>query len=453
MNVTQSESHFQGAAVSTPVPGALVVFSRDVPLYRLVTLPVGKPLVLGREDLGGNPVPDDRCSREHAELSWANGHFVVTDRESRNGTFLNGVAVKGTVTADDGAVLRLAHTVLLLVADLRPFLTRHVTTGEFVIGPRLQEVLDRVVVARQRDSHLLVLGETGSGKELIARRFHEAGEKRGPFIPVNCAAIPAATAEQQLFGAAKGAYTDARADHEGFFLKADGGVLFLDEIAELNLEVQAKLLRTIQSGEVQRLGENTPRKVNVCVVAASHQNLRHAIERGTFREDLYFRLFQSELTVPPLRERREEMPWLMHAVIEAASRTLHATVVEAALLRPWPGNVRELVGYTRRASDTAKNQQSPAVRAEHLDSTAGMRATTPPAATAGTPAAAAAPRAKPVTGRYEAFTREQLETAMKSAGSIAATARSLNLHRTQLYRLLKTHGLINTDATEEVDEA
>ncbi len=422
----------------------------------LETLPVGRPLVLGREDLGGNPVPDDRCSREHADLSWANGQFVVTDRESRNGSFLDGVQFRGTRTASDGAVLRLAHTVMLLLADLRPYLTRHVTTGEFVIGPRMQEVLDRVVVARQRDSHLLVLGETGSGKELIARRFSEAGERRGPFIAVNCAAIPAATAAQQLFGAARGAYTDARANHEGFFLVADGGVLFLDEIAELDLDVQATLLRTIQSGEVQVLGENTPRHVEVCVVAASHQNLKQAIERGTFREDLYFRLFQSELKVPPLRERREEMPWLMQSVVEAASRTLHASIVEAALLRHWPGNVRELLAQTQRATETAGRQDSAAVRVEHLDVEAGVRrASAPAGATSGVvaaaTAAATAPRARPVTGRYESFTREQLEAALQSCGSIAAAARSLNLHRTQLYRLLRTHGLINNDAVEEAD--
>jgi DNA-binding NtrC family response regulator len=448
MSVTQSESHFQSAAVSNPVPGALVVFSRQASLYRLVTLPVGRPLVLGREDLGGNPVPDDRCSREHAELSFANGRFTVTDRESRNGTFLDGVQVKGTVSAGDGAVLRLAHTVMLLVADLRPYLTGHVATGEFVIGPTLQQVLDRVVVARHRDAHLLVLGETGSGKELIARRFSEAGERRGPFVTVNCANIPAATAEQQLFGAARGAYTDARVDHEGFFLKADGGVIFLDEIAELDLAVQAKLLRTLQNGEVQRLGENAPRQVSVCVVAASHQDLRQAVDRGAFRQDLYFRLFASQLTVPPLRERREELPWLMQAVVEREGLSLHATLVEAALLRPWPGNVRELMAQTMRAADVARSKASGAVRAEHLEAEAGRRGAS--AAVVQAPVAAAKPR--PVTGRFESRTREQLEEALRSAGSVAAAARSLKMHRTQLYRELKNHGLMKSDAVEESGE-
>jgi transcriptional regulator with GAF, ATPase, and Fis domain len=446
MTVTRSESHFQGTASTAPVPGALVVFSRHTPLYRLVSLPEGRSVVLGREDVGGNPVPDDKCSREHAELGFANGRFTLTDRDSRNGTFLDGVPVKGTVTAGDGAVLRLAHTVLLLTADLRPYLTGHVAAGEFVIGPTLQQVLDWVVVARHRDSHLLVLGETGAGKELIARRFSEAGERRGPFVTVNCATVHAATAEQQLFGAVKGAYTDARSDHDGFFLKANGGVIFLDEIAELDLSVQAKLLRTLQNGEVQRLGENAPRKVEVCVVAASHQDLQLAVDRGAFREDLYFRLFASQLTVPPLRERREELPWLMQGPVEREGLTLHATVVEAALLRPWPGNVRELVAQMVRAADAARRSTSSAVRAEHLEPQAGQRKATPVAPPA---PAAPAPRPKALTGRAEAFTREQLEEALRTAGSIAAAARALSLHRTQLYRVLRSHGLVKADAVDE----
>ncbi|MEW5742517.1 MAG: sigma 54-interacting transcriptional regulator [Myxococcota bacterium] len=449
---TQSESVVESGARATPVPGALLVFSRRTPLYRPVVLTPGASHVVGREDLGGVAVPDERVSRQHAELRYADGRFQVRDLESRNGTFLDGQPVEGLSEARGGAVLRLAQTVLLLLDDLRPFLVSHVKDEAFVVGPTLQAVLDRAVVARSHDAHLLVRGESGSGKELVARRFHEAGNTKAPFLAVNCGTLQPTLAAGEFFGALKGSHSEAKQDRPGYLVAADGGTLFLDEIAELNLEVQATLLRAVETGEVLPLGASTPRKVTVHVVAASHKDLAAEVQAGRFREDLYFRLAQFKVALPPLRERREEVPWLMQRALDGQKLGLHATAVEAAMLRAWPGNVRELLSAVRSAGATATAAGSVVLRGEHLDADAGQSRETrttpgnphqPPAATPSTPKKSA-----------EHLTREQVEEALaKNAGNVSAAAASLGVHRTQLYRAMKRLGVLRGEdgSDEEAD--
>lgn len=462
---TQSESIVESEAVGAPVPGALVVFSARAPLYRPVVLTPGVSHVVGREDLGGVAVPDERVSRQHAELRYVGGVFHVRDLDSRNGTFLDGQPVKGAVEARGGAVLRLARTLLLLLDDLRPFLVGHVRSEGMVVGPRLQAVLDRAVVARTNDAHLLLRGESGAGKELVAHRFHEAGDAKAPFLAVNCATIQPTLAEGLLFGSVKGAYTEAKQDRDGYLTEVDGGVLFLDEIAELDLKVQAALLRAVESGEVLPVGASTPRKVSVRVVAASHKDLASEVQAGRFREDLYYRLAQFRVVLPPLRERGEEIPWLMALELEGQGLGLHVTAVEQALLRPWPGNVRELRSAVRSAGATAVTAGSDVVRAEHFDADAGRRHGADAAATA-RPARGGAEgaRAKSESGRpasegeprpaARTVTREQVEQALDAAGgNVSAAAKALGLWRTQLYREMKRLGLARPGTAPEGDEA
>ncbi|SDT95526.1 two-component system, NtrC family, response regulator/two-component system, NtrC family, nitrogen regulation response regulator GlnG/two-component system, NtrC family, response regulator AtoC [Verrucomicrobium sp. GAS474] len=212
-------------------------------------------------------------------------------------------------------------------------------------------------VARQ-PVPVLLLGETGTGKELIARALYRySGLKNQPFVPINCAAIPETLIESELFGHEKGAFTGAQARRIGRFQQASGGMLFLDEIGELPLPMQAKLLRVLQEKEIQPLGGNAAVKINVRIVAATHRNLEEEVAAGRFREDLYFRINIAPLYLPPLRERREDIPELVAFFLrrqaEEAGQPVHRVAPEALAWlrdRPWPGNVRELENTVKRAA-------------------------------------------------------------------------------------------------------
>src|SRR5262249_30230012 len=218
-----------------------------------------------------------------------------------------------------------------------------------------------------RGSTLHITGETGSGKELAARRFHETGPRPdGKFIAVNCATIPAALAERLLFGARKGAYSGADTDTEGYVQAAHGGSLFLDEVAELELAVQAKLLRVLETREVVPLGGSHGKKVDVRFCSATHGGLRARVADGRFREDLFFRIGRPEVRLPPLRERAEEIPWLVQAALEGA--TAHVSLVERALACAGRGNTRELALETREAARPAASEAGAEVQARPLAS-------------------------------------------------------------------------------------
>ncbi len=221
----------------------------------------------------------------------------------------------------------------------------------------IQRVLLRVEQVAATDSTVLILGETGTGKELIARAIHNSGSRRNrAMIKVNCAALPSSLIEAELFGHEKGAYTGAVNRQIGRFEAADGSTIFLDEIGDLPLELQAKLLRVIQEGQFERLGNPHPVDVDVRVIAATNRNLALAVKEGRFREDLYYRLNVFPISVPPLRERREDIPLLVWAMVEEFSRNFDKKIeriprksMEAMELYHWPGNIRELRNVVERA--------------------------------------------------------------------------------------------------------
>lgn len=429
-----------------PQPGLLLVFSESTPLFRPLAVTPGVPVRLGRDDVGGARVPDRRMSREHLELRFEAGVFHLEDLGSTNGSALDGRDFTGRVQARGGAVLRTSRTLFLLLDDVHDFLLAEVRREqlgrdgrEVVVGPSLRTALERAAQARQRDANLFIHGESGSGKELIAEHYHRAGSPRGPWCPLNSASLSSTLAEAQLFGTRRGTFTEAR-DSEGLVVAADGGVLFLDEIVELSAAAQAALLRVVQSGEVLTLGETKPRHVSVRFVTASHQDMRQRAADGRFREDLFFRLNQATVEVPPLRARREELPWLLQLEAEAGGVALHVSLVEEALLRPWPGNCRELRVELAAAVAEARRAQSSAVRATHLAPRAG-RALQPAEPRASTRAPEAAAPAGPWT-----ISREDLAAALAShGGNVSATARALDVHRNQLNRLRKRYGLASAD--------
>lgn len=221
----------------------------------------------------------------------------------------------------------------------------------------LQKVLDQIMLVAPSDASVLVLGESGTGKELIARAIHERSQRAsGPLVKVNCASIPRDLFESEFFGHVRGAFTGAIRDRVGRFELADGGTLFLDEVGEIPLDLQSKLLRVLQEGTFERVGEEKSRRVNVRVVAATNRELRREIEAGTFRQDLFFRLSVFPIELPPLRERREDIPLLIRHFIEQASKqarcgNLQLTAEQIRRLQAyaWPGNVRELQNVIERA--------------------------------------------------------------------------------------------------------
>jgi len=219
----------------------------------------------------------------------------------------------------------------------------------------------RLVAIAQRvaevDSAVLIIGESGVGKERLARFIHEASPRAsGPFVPVNCGALPDALFESELFGHARGAFTGALQERTGLFEAAHRGTLLLDEIGEMPLSLQVKLLRVLQDHEIRRVGENRQRRVDVRVIASTNRNLAEDMSQRRFRRDLYYRLRVVELPIPPLRERQEDLRGLAHMLLTRVARQMHRTVadytpqaLEQLLRYPWPGNVRELENAVERA--------------------------------------------------------------------------------------------------------
>jgi DNA-binding NtrC family response regulator len=408
-----------GGPDSSATPGLLLVWTGGEP--------AAVPLPLVREELEvdrNHPAfarrPDPRVSQRHAVVRCDEGGLIASECGSRNGTLVDGEPLLPGKPRRMGRVLRVGDSLLVPMRDLRPIERLGVRVrGERVEGPALQQALAGAEQAACSGSTLCIAGESGAGKEGIARAFHAAGTPEGRFVAVNCATIAEGVAERLLFGARRGAYSGADADVEGYLQAAAGGTLFLDEVAELSATVQAKLLRAVETGEVLPLGATRARHVALRFCSATHRDLRAQVALGKLREDLYFRIAYPLVAVPPLRVRPEEIAWLARAAASVApTLSIHVSLIEACLLRPWPGNVRELLAEARSAAQTALTDGARRVEARHLG------------AGAGSPLAAPAPEgARPSRALIEATLRQH-------HGNISAAARALHLHRTQLRRHL-----------------
>jgi DNA-binding NtrC family response regulator len=293
------------------------------------------------------------------------------------------------------------------------------------------------------DATVLVVGESGTGKELVARAIHTASARSaGPFIAVDCGAIAEGILESELFGHARGSFTGATGARRGLFEEAGGGTLFLDEIGDIGARIQGQLLRVLQEGEIRRVGESAPVKVDTRVVAATNKDLAEAVKAGKFREDLFYRLNVVSILIPPLRDRREDVPLLAehfaarHAGERGATITTQAR--EALIAYPWPGNVRELENAVARAlalnpGGTILPEDLPdAVREAHKPSAKPAVSSSPPLpATAPDPIPADRPSLDELTRRYaEVVLREQ-------GGNKTRAAELLGIDRKTLSRLLR----------------
>jgi DNA-binding NtrC family response regulator len=248
---------------------------------------------------------------------------------------------------------------------LRERVARHAASKQFIAGSAaMQDVLELAARVAPLDTTVLICGESGTGKEFIVRMIHDQSPRaNGPFVSINCAALTETLLESELFGHVRGAFTGAVRDKAGLFEVASNGTLFLDEIGEVAPTVQAKLLRALQEREIRRVGAERALKVNARVVAATNRDLRAAVTAGTFREDLYFRLGAFVITVPPLRDRREDIPLLVHDFVRRAAqrvkkdvRAVSADTMTALMNYSWPGNVRELEHAIERAVIVARGE-------------------------------------------------------------------------------------------------
>jgi transcriptional regulator with GAF, ATPase, and Fis domain len=325
---------------------------------RLVPLGDGK-IVVGSSADSGLRIVDPTVSGRHCEVQYERGRVFVRDLGSKNGTWLQGARiVAGELMV--GQSLRVGRTSLVLLegGDGRSASMDEALPG--VVGESLlvRSMARKVRLLAQSDLTVLVVGPTGSGKELVARALHALGPRReAPFVPQNCGALPENLVESELFGHERGAFTGALDARAGLFECANGGTLFLDEIGELPLGQQPKLLRVLESRQVRRVGGRSLLPVDVRVVAATHASLPELVAEGRFRRDLYYRLGEALVEVPPLEKRPEDIPLLVaHFLTELGLESRRSSIGAEAVpferlqARRYPGNVRELRNLVRRAS-------------------------------------------------------------------------------------------------------
>jgi DNA-binding NtrC family response regulator len=324
--------------------------------------------------------------------------------------------------------------------ELKRRLGKHQLVGAGAAMKKLTAQIDRVAVSETR---VCILGETGTGKELVARAIHEKSQRHdGPFVTLNCAAVPAELIESELFGHEKGAFTGAAGRHLGKFEQAEGGTLFLDEIGDMPVTMQAKLLRVLEEGEVERVGGDKPSKVNVRVVVATHRNLEGLVAQNAFRPDLFHRIYVFPLLLPPLRERVEDFPELVaHFAQQVAAQNgwkgkeFSEEAIAALQKYGWPGNVRELRNVVERLVLLAEGEK---VSADDVQlalpaciGTAGNAGAAGNAASNGTLAV-----------RTEAFEKEVLLAELRRHNfHMTNVARALGLERSHLYKKCQQLGI------------
>jgi transcriptional regulator with PAS, ATPase and Fis domain len=391
---------------------------------------------------GGCTIQQAAVSRVHARVSRGEEGWMIADLESRNGTFVNGRAIdEATIGTAD--VVRIGDALFKLVEEdadaFLGYLIDGTTTAETSLAPRETLVgglkIRTMIAELERVAPtvlpILILGETGTGKELVAHALHDASGRRGRFCAINCAAIPPSLFESELFGFKRGAFTGALSDKPGLVQVAHGGTLFLDEIGDLPLEAQAKLLRMIEAREIIPLGATSAEAVDVRIVCATHMDLGALVESGAFRSDLFARINGYMVQLPPLRERKEDLFMLVRHFLDQHGRTdlqVGLPFMFALCRYDWPHNVRELEAAMKRAVAVADGSELQIAHLPPAVRDAADSKSKPSRSTLGR----STPRS-PQPSEQEL--RELLE---RFQGNIAAIARELGRDRAQVHRWIKS---------------
>lgn len=314
------------------------------------------PLTIGRSDRCSVRLEGQQVSRHHATIAPRGSQWVLVDENSKNGTFVDGASVEERALSLQ-SVVRIGEWVGVMVALDAESAARGAVTQELAPrvygGPTLAAAFQTLTAAARSDISVVLVGETGTGKEVFARALHEFSARAGALVSVNCAALPQHLVEGELFGYRKGAFTGAERNHPGYLRAADGGTLFLDEVLDLERATQAKLLRALEERAVTPLGETQARALDLRVVVATQRPLHDAVEQGEFRADLMARLSGLEVRIPSLRERREDIIAIFSATSQAElgakAPKPSPDLVERLCNYDWPLNVREVVQVARRA--------------------------------------------------------------------------------------------------------
>ena len=402
------------------------------------TMSSSEAVVVGTSHAAGFQLRDSSVSRLHVRIEPDAHGIRVLDLGSTNGTFVGGLRIQN-VHSDRELTVHLG-TATLAVALEDNFdnaeLAAHGQFGELLgASPAMLRVFAQLQRYAEVASPVLLRGATGTGKELAADAIHAASSRRdGPFVVVDCGALPATLIESELFGHVRGAFTGAHVTRDGAFAQADGGTLFLDEIGELDLSLQPRLLRVLETGIVRRIGEMQDRHIDVRIIAATHRDLAAMVAQGEFREDLYYRLHVLVAGLPPLQDRPGDIVLLARHFAEltalkysqARPDVLTEDVLAKLATRSWPGNARQLRNFVERAVllgprcmdlDPSSSAEKPGV-----DSTLGFHDARQAA--------------------IQRFEREYVEAILaRSGGNVAAAARSCGVHRGYLFRLMRRHGL------------
>ncbi len=411
----------------------------------------GELFRIGKSKENDLVLPDETVSRAHCEITRDHRGYLLHDLGSTNGTLLDGAEIK-EAWLKPGAVITVGKVEL----KVRPFSERieilpsdqsryGEVTGQSVAMRQVFGLLERL---GPTDATVLIGGETGTGKDVLARSIHAEGPRSGkPFIVVDCGAVVGSLIESELFGHEKGSFTGAVATRQGAFELANGGTLFLDEIGELPLDLQPKLLRVLEQRAIRRVGGNQSIRVDIRVIAASKRNLKMEVERGKFREDLFFRLAVVPIELPALRERRDDIPVLVEALLASLADLDPSTptrispeAVDALKAHDWPGNVRELRNVLERAAYLARATGRDVVELS----------TMPFAGTAPTkgeeddlPVFEEGKSYRDTKSEWEAlFEKKYIAWLLdRCGGNISAAARAADMDRKYLYKLAVRHGL------------
>ncbi len=423
----------------------------------------GKTIRIGKRETNDLMVEDKTVSRNHLEIVAAEDSYLLRDLESTNGTFINDIRVKEAYLSP-GDVIRLGNTRIEFSAFDEKVKIEPSTKNEF--GPlagrsrNMRQIFSVLEKISPTNATVIIEGETGSGKEVVARAIHENSPRKiKSFAVFDCGGVAENLIESELFGHLKGSFTGAIATRRGAFEEANGGTIFLDEIGELSLDLQPKLLRALEQREIKKVGSNESSPIDVRVICATNRNLRKEVAEGRFREDLYYRLSVVKIHVPPLRERPDDIPFLIERFLASGKFNqlpdgkLKVSRVEDDALKmltryQWPGNVRELINVLERVVPLAEGNTISGQQISYIFQE--MERDEEEATERMSSMDLKLPFKEAKQKVVEGFERDYLAALLRRNNyNISKTAREAGIDRKHIRNLLKKYGIIGEDGTEE----